>query len=143
MCNCIVSFSVCENTIHGGKKNYTPTPGLFLFSCSFFALYPYLFLCRDFPGVCLLSLLYNTLNTNIHVPGGIRTRNPSRRAATHIRFRPRGRRDRIEPILTYSATRTSKQGNDTHCSKYQIFSAETASHKPSKCNKGSSTFNSN
>jgi hypothetical protein len=34
-------------------------------------------------------------NTNIHAPGGIRTRNPSRREATELRPRPRGHWDRI------------------------------------------------
>ena len=33
-------------------------------------------------------------NTNIHAPDGIRTRNPSRRAATELRHRRRGHRDR-------------------------------------------------
>jgi hypothetical protein len=32
--------------------------------------------------------------TNIHVPGGIRTRNPSKRAAAYRRRRPRGHWDR-------------------------------------------------
>ena len=32
--------------------------------------------------------------TNIHVPGGIRTHNLSRRAAAHLRLRPRGHWDR-------------------------------------------------
>ena len=31
--------------------------------------------------------------TDIHVPGGIRTRNPSKRAAANPRLRPRGHRD--------------------------------------------------
>jgi hypothetical protein len=36
----------------------------------------------------------NTQQTNIHVPGGIRTRNPSTRAAANPRLRPRDHRDR-------------------------------------------------
>jgi hypothetical protein len=35
-----------------------------------------------------------THNTNIHAPGGIRTRHPSRRAVADLRCRPRGHRDR-------------------------------------------------
>jgi len=30
----------------------------------------------------------------MHAPGGIRNRNPSKRAAVYLSFRPRGRRDR-------------------------------------------------
>ena len=48
---------------------------------------PYLFLCPDSPGFFLLSLLYNTHNTNIHAPNGIRTRNPSKRAAANPHLR--------------------------------------------------------
>jgi len=36
--------------------------------------------------------------TNIHVPGGIRSRNPSKRAAADVRLRPRGHRD--QPLLS-------------------------------------------
>jgi len=32
--------------------------------------------------------------TDIHVPGGIRTQNPTKRAAVDPRLRPRGHRDR-------------------------------------------------
>jgi hypothetical protein len=40
---------------------------------------------------------YHSQETNIHAPGGIRTRNPSKRAATGIRvcLRPHGYRDRL------------------------------------------------
>ena len=38
--------------------------------------------------------------TNIHAPGGIRTHNPSRRAAKDLRLRPRGHWDRLSnPLL--------------------------------------------
>jgi hypothetical protein len=33
--------------------------------------------------------LYNKHNTNIHALGGIRTHNPSKRAAADLRLRPR------------------------------------------------------
>ena len=37
--------------------------------------------------------------TDIHAPGGIRTHNPSRRAAADLRLRPRGHRDRRHTAL--------------------------------------------
>jgi hypothetical protein len=43
-----------------------------------------LFLFLHCPGFRLLSLLYNTQNANIHVRGGIRTRNPQQ--ASGLRF---------------------------------------------------------
>jgi hypothetical protein len=51
-------------------------------------LHPYLFLCLHCPTFCLFSLLI-THNSNIHAPGGILTRNPSKLSATGI--------GRIEP----------------------------------------------
>ena len=38
---------------------------------------------------------YNKHNTNIHALGGIRTHNPSKRAAADLRLRPRGHWDRL------------------------------------------------
>ena len=38
--------------------------------------------------------------TNIHVPGGIRTHDLSRRAAADLRFRPRGYWDRLSKIIS-------------------------------------------
>ena len=40
-------------------------------------------------------LPYNTQQTDIHVPDGIRTHNPSRRAAADPRLRPRGYGERL------------------------------------------------
>ena len=43
------------------------------------------------------SYLHSTQHsqqTDIHIPGGIRTRNPSKRPAAHLRRRPRGHWDR-------------------------------------------------
>jgi hypothetical protein len=37
--------------------------------------------------------------TDIHAPGGIRTRNPGKQAAAHARLRPRGRWNRPETTL--------------------------------------------
>ena len=39
---------------------------------------------------------------DIHVPGGIRTRNPSRRATADQRLRPRGHRDRHNSSIHHS-----------------------------------------
>jgi hypothetical protein len=40
---------------------------------------------------------YNKHNTNIHALGGIRTHNPSKRAAEDPRLRPHGHWDRLDP----------------------------------------------
>ena len=53
-------------------------------------LHSYLFICPDCRAFCLLYVLYNTHNTNIHAPGWIRTRNPSTRSAADPRLRPLG-----------------------------------------------------
>jgi hypothetical protein len=46
---------------------------------------------------------FNKHNTNIHAPGGIRTHNPSKRAAVDPRFIPRGHCDRqFEPTIPVS-----------------------------------------
>jgi hypothetical protein len=66
---------------------------IFLFSSSLFVLYPYLFLRLDCPQFWLLFLLYNTHNTNINAPGGIRTRNPRKRSAADPRLRTHGHLD--------------------------------------------------
>jgi hypothetical protein len=46
-----------------------------------------LFSCLDCPGL-FLCLYSTTHNTNIHVPGGVRARNPSKRSAADPRLRP-------------------------------------------------------
>ena len=51
------------------------------------------FLRSDCPGIAFCPLLYNAHNTNINAPGGIRTRNPRKRSAAGLRFRPRGHRN--------------------------------------------------
>ena len=47
-----------------------------------------------------LTTTHNTHNRHIHAPGGIRTHNPSRRAAVGLHLRPRGHCDRLEAILS-------------------------------------------
>ena len=54
---------------------------------------------------------YTTLTTNIHAPGGIRTHNISRRAATDLRLRPRGHWDRLNEVLV--VVNTHKDENKT------------------------------
>ena len=49
--------------------------------------YSYLFLRLDCPAFCLFVFTYNT---NIRAPGGIRTRNSSKRSAADPRVRPLG-----------------------------------------------------
>ena len=56
----------------------------------------------------------NTQQTNIHAPGGIRTRNPSRRAAADSRLRPLGHWDR------HSRTECNSQIPET-CLIFQRF----------------------
>ena len=57
--------------------------------CPCFALCPYCttplsFICTSLSWLCLLSFLYNTHNTHIHAPGGIRTRHPNDCTATGL-----------------------------------------------------------
>ena len=59
-----------------------------------FALCTLSVLLSDCPGLCVLFLLNNTHNTNIHAAGRIRTPNPSKRLAADPRLRPLAHRDR-------------------------------------------------
>jgi hypothetical protein len=63
----------------------------------FFPFDPFLYCLNPFVlHVTLRSMLpslYNKHNTNIHAPGGIRTHNPSKRAAADPRLRPHGHWD--------------------------------------------------
>jgi hypothetical protein len=47
----------------------------------------------------MLPSLYNKHNTNIHAPAGIRTHDPSKRAAKDPRLRPHGHWDRQPQCL--------------------------------------------
>ena len=72
-------------------RKISPSPEFFCF-CFFFVLSLY-FACTALSWLswlCLLSLLCNIHNTNIHALGGIRTRNPSMREAVELRLRPLG-----------------------------------------------------
>ena len=70
---------------------------LFVFSCTLY------FIRTCFFVLIVLHLAYSSLlttqNTNIHAPGGIRTRNPSRRAAADPRLRPLGHWDRLRYVI--------------------------------------------
>jgi hypothetical protein len=81
---------------YGRVRKISPPPGLFCSLCLYFFS---IFLCPDCFGFCLLSLLYNTHDTNIHASvggggGGVQTRNSSRRSASDPRLRLRGHWDR-------------------------------------------------
>jgi hypothetical protein len=51
---------------------------------------------RDRP---ISTCQHTTITTEIHDPGGIRTRNPSKRPATDPHLRPRGHRDRLTSLI--------------------------------------------
>jgi hypothetical protein len=72
-------------TTHNTKKTHIHNPKGFFFII--------LFVRMNCPGFCLFALT-GQHNTNIHAAVGIRTRNPSRRAATDPRLRPLGHWDR-------------------------------------------------
>ena len=72
-----------------GTENLAPPGFFFVFSCTLFVFYTYLFLCLECPAFCLVSIR-TTHNTNIHAPGEIRTRKPSKRSAADHRLRPLG-----------------------------------------------------
>ena len=72
-----------------GAGNLAPTGNFVLFS----VLLSVLLLSPDCPR-CAFCPYCTTHNTNIHAPGGIRTRNPSKRSAEHPRLRPLGHWDR-------------------------------------------------
>jgi hypothetical protein len=62
-----------------GAENLAPTGFFFVFPCTLYFI----------PACCVLTVVHfaflsllPTHNTNIHVPGGIRTRNPSKRSVT-------------------------------------------------------------
>ena len=57
----------------------------------------------------LLDKIHHSKETDIYSPGGIRTRNPSKRAATNPRLRPRGHRDPWS--VMYGQTRMAKFGS--------------------------------
>ena len=106
----LVPLPICTPKISQGL----PRHFFFSFSCSLFVLYPYLLLGLDCPAVWLSSLLYNTHDTNVYASGGVRTLNPSRWAATDLRPRPHGHRDRLRTqafavegrqLTTWSMTR--------------------------------------
>jgi hypothetical protein len=77
-----------------GAENLTPTR-IFSFAYpGFFPFDPFLYCLNPFViHVTLRSMLpslYNKHNTNIHAPYGIRTHDPSKRAAEDPRLRPHG-----------------------------------------------------
>ena len=67
-------------------RKTSPSPGLFSLVLCFYFIRTCV--CLHCPRFCLLPLLYNTRNTNILAPGGIRNRNPTKRAAADPCLRP-------------------------------------------------------
>jgi len=51
---------------------------------------------RDRTVAAIYTCQRTTHTTDIHAPGRIRTRNPSKRVAAHTRLRPRGHWDRLQ-----------------------------------------------
>jgi hypothetical protein len=86
-------------TTHNTHKRQTSmSPVGFFFSVPLFPFDPFLYCLNPLFVLhvtlrSMLPSLYNKHNTNIHAPGGIRTRNPSKRAAAGTRLRLRGHRD--------------------------------------------------
>jgi hypothetical protein len=85
-------------TTHNTHRRQTsmPSAGFFFFACpGFFPFDPFLYCIKSFCPSCHFTF-HTTVkhNTNIHAPGGIRTHNPSKRAAEDPRLRPHGHRDR-------------------------------------------------
>jgi hypothetical protein len=89
-----------------GCEKSRPHRDFFVLSCTLNVLHPFLLLCLDYPASCLLlSLLYDTRYTNIHVTVGIQTRNLRKRSAAGPRFRPLGHWDWRQTLaLDRSAT---------------------------------------
>ena len=72
-----------------GAENITAT-GIF---SGFFLCFLSVLMCPECHAFCLFFLLYNTQysqQTNIHVPGWFRTRNPYKRSASDPSRRPFG-----------------------------------------------------
>ena len=118
MANFGVQVSVCKNTTraklkrivcwHRDSSQYISVlKKTFIYALTYFfslctlsvLLWPD---CLDF---AFCSLLYNTQNTNIYAPGGIRTRNPNKRSAIDPRLRTLGRWDRH--VLSYKWIRVT------------------------------------
>ena len=74
-----------SGSVWTNAENLAPTGIVFVLSPS-----SVLLLCPDCPGLAFSPLLYNT---NIPGPGGIRTRDPSKRSAADPRLRPLGHWD--------------------------------------------------
>jgi hypothetical protein len=84
-------------------KRHTSMPPMGFFSRPVCSSDPFCTFESVPPSSCdfcsILLSLYNKHNTNIHAPGGIRTHNPSKRAAADPRLRPRGHWDRPSLLL--------------------------------------------
>jgi hypothetical protein len=93
-------------TTHNTYKRQTSMPrwDIFFFTCpGFFLFDPFLYCLNPFRPSChfTVHITVLTTNTNIHAPGGIRTHDPSKRAAEDPRLRPHGHWDRQKNIYIY------------------------------------------
>ena len=117
-----------------GRNNFL-APARIFFLCSRSVLLSVL-LCSGCPGFSLLLILCNTHNTNMHAPGGIRNRNPSKPAAAGSRHRPLGHWNRqgfeprfVQPELSH-CTHVS---TDCKIANKLTSSQFSASAGPTKC----------
>jgi uncharacterized BrkB/YihY/UPF0761 family membrane protein len=77
---------------HTQQKYPCPSAGFFFCILSYSVLHPYLFVLNVL-HFCLFCPYCTTHNTNIHAPGGIRTRNPNKRSAADPSLKPLGHRE--------------------------------------------------
>ena len=86
----------------------------------------YLFVCTSLFGLSWLCLLpftvQHTQHKNIYAPGGIRTRNPSKRSAADPRLRPLGHWD------WQRTQQWVNTGYDLHRSHYQSWAGDSEWH---------------
>jgi hypothetical protein len=92
----------------------------FLKSVSFFFVpFPYSFLCLHCLGL-IVCLHCTTQNTNIHVSGGIRTRNPSK----HARDQTRTARVRSRVLTAWATAKPFKDKDQPKLFKYSVRTAQ-------------------
>ena len=89
-------------------KSHMDWPGIFFLIPGVFPFNPFFVLFNPF--LSFMPLMVHTTvfihhNTNIHAPGGIRTHDPSKRAAAGLRLRPHGHWDRRRDRTRASAMR--------------------------------------
>ena len=76
----------------------------------------------DQPNTETSTWQHTTLTTNIHAPGGIRTHNPSNRAAVDLRLRPRGHCNRLDCAFSLLKTKWNKTLSWFRCARGSVWS---------------------